>query len=885
VGTTNPTLSANPAGTQQLQQAYGQLPIRFEANQGQTDAQVKFLARGSGYTVFLTPTGAVLSLQQESGGGDVIRMQLAGANPAPAVLGRDELPGKSNYLIGNDPAQWHPGVANYGKVEYENVYPGVNLVYYGNQQQLEYDFQVAPGANPQAIALSFQGARDVTLDGQGDLVLHTSGSDVVEHAPVLYQENGGVRQSVSGQYVLEGNGQVGFRVGAYDHSKPLVIDPVLSYSTYLGGSSNDEGFAIAVDTAGNAYVAGRTNSTNFPTTPGAFQGSDSASYDAFVTKLNAAGNALAYSTYLGGNDLDTGDGIAVDAAGNAYVTGWTRSSNFPTTPGAFQTTDPAKYDGAFVTKLNPTGSALVYSTYLGAYSGNTRAYGIAINAVGDAWVTGWTGVNPFPTTAGAYQNKFGGGGQDAFVTELNAMGSALLYSTYLGGSGGEAGQGIAVDAAGDAYVSGNTSSSNFPTTAGCFEPTQAYSGTVGFIAKLDPSQSGGASLIYSTYFNDVGGLGSIAVDSAGNAYVTGGTGGTHATSYPTVNALQPVYGGNGDTTVAKLNAAGSALIYSTYLGGSGSDGSGSIAVDAAGNAYVTGNTFSTDFPMINPVQAANGGAHDAFVTKINAAGSALVYSTYLGGSADEYALGIAVDAAGSAYVTGETFSTNFPTVNAFQPAYPGGSYSAFVAKIAAPASPSFVVTGFPSPTIVGAAGSFTVTAENADESTNTGYTGTVHFTSTDPQAALPADYTFSAADQGVHTFNATLATAGLRSLSVADIAAPSVDGVQVSILVNPAAATQFALSGPSGVTAGTAFSLTVTALDAYGNTATGYTGTVHFSSSDSKATLPGNYTFTAADNGVHTFSGLKLKTTGTQTVTVKDTASGSITGSWTIKVS
>ncbi len=352
-------LSLAGASNSQVLQAYGQIPLSFEVNQGQTAAQVDFLSQGSGYTLFLTPTETVLSLQKPApAAGDaakvpdsvVLSSTFVGANPQPQVVGLDRLAGTSNYFIGSDPSQWHTNIANYGQVEYQNLYPGVNLVFYGNQRQLEYDYVVAPGTDPGVIKLAIDGAESMTIDGQGNLVLHTSAGDVMEDAPVVYQESAGVRQPVSGQFVLEGDGQVGFALGAYDHTRPLVIDPVLSYSTYLGGTGYDWGNGIAVDTAGNAYVTGTTSSTDFPTTTGAFQTIYGGNGDGFVTKLNPTGTALVYSTYLGGTGEDVGLGIAVDTAGNAYVTGGTSSTNFPTTPGAYQTSFGGGED-AFVAKF------------------------------------------------------------------------------------------------------------------------------------------------------------------------------------------------------------------------------------------------------------------------------------------------------------------------------------------------------------------------------------------------------------------------------------------------------------------------------------------------------------------------------------------------------
>src|SRR5438552_753301 len=551
-----------------VMESYARLPLSFEANRGQMDSDVKFFSRGNGYCIFMTPTEAVLTL----GGGSspqpkgpklresilaldpsvvaarprrtaVLRVKLAGANPKPQLTGEDELPGKVNYFIGNEPRKWRTNVGTYAKVRYREVHPGIDLVHYGNQRQLEYDFVVAPGADLKAIRLGFEGAEKMEIDARGDLLLHTPEGDVRQHKPLIYQESDGTRTEVSGGYSLSRRNQVSFEVGKYDRGRPLIIDPTLSYSTYLGGSGSDVGNAIAVDSARNAYVTGATGSTDFPIAS-PFQAAIGGSSDAFVTKLNATGLALVYSTYLGGSSGDDDLGIAVDSAGNAYVTGYTASTNFPT-------------------------------------------------------------ASPFQAAIG--------GASDAFVTKLNATGLVLLYSTYLGGSSDGVAAGIAVDSAGNAYVAGSAGSTNFPTTSSF----QAASG-----------------------------------------------------------------GGVNDAFVTKLNATGSALAYSTYLGGNSYDSAYGIAVDSAGNAYVTGTTLSTNFPTASPIQATHGGGeHDAFVTKLNATGSALVYSTYIGGNSYDSAQGIAVDSAGNAYVAGATESTNFLTASPFQPTTGGGSQDAFVTKI------------------------------------------------------------------------------------------------------------------------------------------------------------------------------------------------------------
>src|SRR5438128_982013 len=425
------------ATKQQVLVAYGKLPLIFEANQGQTDPQVKFLSRGSGYTLFLTPTEAVLALREGASArnvvdgspaakrergqplqGTVLRMKLLDANLAPRVTGVEELRGRSNYFIGNDPAKWRANVPTYAKVEYREVYPGVNLVYYGNQRQLEFDFIVAPGADPQRIRLGVEGADRLDLDAEGDLVVHTGGAQVRLQQPHVYQMANGVRQEIESRYVLNDHHQVEVWVAADDTHKPLVIDPTLTYSTYLGGTGFDEGFGIAVDSLGQAYVTGVSASLDFPMTAGAFQPRFAGgSRDAFVTKLNPTGAALAYSTYLGGTGDENGFGIAVDATGNAYVTGLTNSNlDFPTTAGAFQRSSAGGISDAFVTKLNAAGAALVYSTYLGGTS-DDFGLGIAVDNFGNAYVTGFTGSLDFPTL-GAFQSTSGDGG-DAFVAKFS----------------------------------------------------------------------------------------------------------------------------------------------------------------------------------------------------------------------------------------------------------------------------------------------------------------------------------------------------------------------------------------------------------------------------------------------------------------------------------
>jgi hypothetical protein len=704
------TAPTSSAGSSSLGSRLNQLPLSFEANQGQTDARVQFLARGAGYTLFLTPTSAVFSLPvpaatlapagttpAASGMVEALSMDLLGANPAAAVVGQDQLPGRINYFVGNDPAQWHANIPTYGRVAYQGVYPGIDLAYYGHQDQLEYDFIVHPGADPHAVHLGFEGADQLSLDGQGNLVLNTAAGPLVQPAPVVYQEINGVRHAVPGRFVQQAAGQVGFALGAYDATQPLVIDPlVVNYSTYLGGSGNDTALAVAVDGSDHAYVTGSTTSTNFPTTPGAFQttfrGSGTYS-NAFVTKLTADGTGLVYSTYLGGLGSglpDKGYGIAVDAAGHAYVTGITGASNFPTTPGSFQTTYRDRAGSAFVTELTPDGSGLVYSTFLSGtgqrFGGSDMAYSIAVDAAGHAYVTGFTGSSDFPTTPGAFQAT--PRTNATFVTELTADGSGLVYSTYLNGSHSDNGYGIAVDAAGHAYVTGEAFSIDFPTTAGAFQTTLGSSLGNAFVSELTADGSG---LVYSTFF---GGSGSdvgagIAVDAAGHAYVTGRA--TSADFPTTPGAFQTSLGTpSGNAFVTQLTPDGSGLVYSTFLGGSGNgssgDGAGGIAVDAVGRAYVTGSTTSTDFPTTPGAfqTMKHASFSNAFVSVLSPTGANLGYSTYLGGSngiSGDGGNSIAVAPDGSAYVAGFTSSTDFPTkVGSYQTTYHGGLDDAWVAS-------------------------------------------------------------------------------------------------------------------------------------------------------------------------------------------------------------
>jgi hypothetical protein len=989
-----------PNASAKVTEAYGVLPLSFEANIGQSSRKVKFLARGQGYGLFLTATGPVMSLTKNSEkktdpkknfavAGNlpaaetaVVSWELVAANKSPRISGVDALPGKANYFRGNDPSKWQSNVSTYAKVRYSNVYPGIDVVYYGNQRQLEYDFIVAPGKDPNRIKLNFKGATATELDAEGNLILRTPAGDITQAKPFAYQEIAGVRREVPASYQVDRRG-VSFKLGNYDRTLPLVIDPVFVYSSFLGGASGENGLAIAVDGQGSAYITGTTNSTDFPMV-GAIQPARSAAPDAFVVKVNPAGTTLVYSTYLGGNSSDTPHSIAVDGQGNAYVSGGTFSTDFPTTVGSVQPSKDNLFDG-FVSKINPSGSALVYSSYLGgdnndnilglAVTGDGRAVvtgttdstrfhsnvfpsprsgssafksidkadhwlpaangltaisvntfavdpsnsstiyaasnmglfkstdgasnwnltslaGIGVTAVAidptnssivyggtvqgvykstnggtsftqintffgvtslaidpvtpTTWYTGsaiglfktidggnnWTdagqtrdgsfdGVNDVvidptnsailyagtfnaiykSTNGGAFWvNVFSGGPPtvfslvidptnsqtiyaaaltdtatliktsnggaswvasdtglvvtingapgpvqvsdlaidpvtpatlyaatngggvfkttnagvnwspsntglpsvvngvtvdrnnptnvyagvtvpgDGFAARLNTSGSALEYLTRIGGDQYDTPRAVALDVDGNAYITGDTNSANFPTVNALQPALLTGSSSTAFVSKLN---SAGTAFIYSTYLGGSRGdsATSIAVRD-GSAYVVGQT---TSSDFPLVNPLKSVLAqGDSDAFVAKINSSGSALEFSTYLGGSSEDLATGVAVGPLGSAFITGSTTSSDFPVLSGAQNTNGGGRDAFVTQLTPDGNQLIYSTYLGGSASDQANGIAVDSFGSAYLTGVTSSNNFPTLNAFQGVRKGND--AFFTKIGSASS-------------------------------------------------------------------------------------------------------------------------------------------------------------------------------------------------------
>ncbi|HEV2835252.1 MAG TPA: SBBP repeat-containing protein, partial [Pyrinomonadaceae bacterium] len=849
--------AANEATTAKARNAFARLPLSFEANHGQTDAQVLFLARGKGYGLFLTANGAVFSF---TGLSTPLRMHFEGAAPAPRITGVNQLPGKVNYLVGNEPDKWRTNVATYERVRYEQIYKGVDLVYYGNQRQLEYDFVVAPHASYQQIRLAFEGAGKLKLNRRGHLVWQNGARQIILQRPKAYQEVKGKRRVVTASYRVKANGEVGFKIGNYDRNLPLVIDPVLAYATYLGGNSQDLGVSVALDSAGNTYIAGDTSSLNFPTAA-PMEPNNSGATDVFVTKLNTTGSTMIYSTYIGGAGIDFPQSIAVDGSGNAYVAGQTGSPNFP----VFSALHPTYSGGgdAFVFELNAAGSAPIFSTFLGGAGGDI-ANSVALDNLANIYVTGNTGSSDFPTTNPIQPNR---AGTAIFKTtnaagNWNASGSGLSASVvnHLVFSPGNtsivyAATNIGVFKSTDngqnwtsapgqtglfvnklAIDPSNTNIIYAATNSGMFKSTDAgntfaainngINPTFARIVTVDPitpttvyalsvsnlffkSTDGGANWtpsfvgVINITINEVTGLvidpttpttlyaatnrgvlkstngaaswalsntgfpfsnirvPTITIDSTnpnvlyagtsagifksvngaaswtsitGNLppfgvqhiapdptnasiiYIValgtvqktidgGATWNVSATGYPgtTINTLliDPAHpatlyigtSSGSDAFVTKLGASGVSQLYSTYFGGSTSDSANGIAIDAGGNAYIAGSTTSTNFPTLNAIQPVNGGGGDAFVTKLNAAGSAAVYSTFLGGNAGDSGIAIAVDASGNAYVGGTTFSQNFPTSNAFQPANASFNGDAFLAKIN-PSGSAFVYSTF-----------------------------------------------------------------------------------------------------------------------------------------------------------------------------------------------
>jgi Beta-propeller repeat len=719
-------LGSSPHG--QVSAAFDKLPLTFEANQGQTGAQAKFVAHGKGYSAFLTAGGMILSLRpskilqaQPMANAaptaspnqplkTTLQFNLLGAAQNPMVIGEDQRPGRANYFFGKDPKRWLTNVPTYGRVRYKNVYPGIDLVYYGNRQRLEYDFAVSAGGDPNRIQFEIKGADQIQLDSNGDLILKISGDEVRFQSPIVYQESRGQRVDVNGQYAITDSTHVGFRVAQFDSSKPLVIDPVLVYSTYLGGSGDESPTGIAIDSAGSIYVGGYTDSIDFPlATLGTLSPGDS---HAFVAKLDATGSNLIYSDYLGGSSLDIAYALTLDGTNNVYISGTTASSDFPMVS-PYQGTYPGA-SSAFLTKISPDGSSLLYSTYFGG-NGYGVSVALAVDGSGNMIIAGYTTSTNLPV-ANAYQasvsaNLGGVFGTYGFLTKFSPDGSSLAYSTYFGGSSNVEGvcqgspcwfgpvsyiAGMAMDSSGSAYVAGNTDTSDFPVTSGAYLTTDTIpDGQVGFVGKFDSS----GSLQYSTYFYDPSGstigIDAIAADESGSAYITGQ--GISDVSFPitSTSICDPAVYGEGCSTafVTKFDPSGATLLYSTFLGPNNSAQPAALKIDSNKDVYVLASSYSPSFSLVNPLEPWTNPDDlldwEALVVEIDPTATSQLWSTFLGGSSGSYGAGLALDSTGNLFVLGRTSATDFPiTQTAFQNQYGGGQLDAFVLKIAADSAPS-----------------------------------------------------------------------------------------------------------------------------------------------------------------------------------------------------
>ena len=714
----NQTTPQNPNLSRQAQSNYGKLPLAFEANKGQADQRVKFLSRGTGYSVFLTAGGMVLALRPAESviapvpsstslkttskaqlasstvvnrpADATMSFNLVGAASNPTAVGEDPLPTKVNYFIGNDPKKWQTNVKTYAKVRYQSVYPGIDLLYYGNNRQVEYDFVVAPGADASKIQFSVKGADALNVDADGNLVLTKGTNQLHFQSPAIYQQVNGSRVKVAGNYTLKDSTHIGFTVAPHDTSKTLVIDPVLVYSTFLGGRAYDQGNAIAVDAAGNAYVTGLTSSSDFPlATIGTVNPTQQR---IFVTELDVSGSTLLYADYFGGTSgNDYPNAIAVDSNGSAYVSGYTYSNDFSVL-NAYQ---PALAGGqdAFLTKLSPDGSSLVYSTYLGGNNYDS-AQGIGVDAAGEATIAGSTTSQNFPL-ANAYQSSISPDqnsrwGQYSFFSRFSADGSTLIYSSYLAGNLDQncsyycepytTVNGLALDSSGNLYLVGNTDTTNYPTTSGAYLTTYpgTYNNTVPFISKFDTS----GAIVYSSYF---GGNGysyatAVAADTGGFAYVTGYDEGGGSFPITATTICNPNTQSCSGTFVTKFDTAGATLVYSTYMGpNNGSQGT-AIQVDANGDAYVAMNSGSAQYTTVDQIEGYIGG-NETLLIEIDPIASTQLFATFVGGGQYDYATGMVLDSSAAIYLTGGTQSTYFPaTQSAFQSSW-GGQTDAFILKI------------------------------------------------------------------------------------------------------------------------------------------------------------------------------------------------------------
>lgn len=831
----------------------------FIGNSGQWPEEVLFLTRTGRMDTWITRKGIVYDLYQLSPAlsaqaapasfppgypdghmrkqGQVIRINYVGSS-AYSGSGTKALPGYYNYLQGKDPSHWVTGVQRYEEVSVPGIYPGVDVHYYFEGGALRYDFIVHPGANIHSIRMEVEGTSGNPSTAESTLVIPTRFGDMKQDRLFTYQLIGGQQRAIRNNFVCQDN-IVSFQIGNFDPRHDLIIDPVV-WSTFIGGAGNEQIQGIDVDASGNICLAGISNAGTYPVTSGVYDLTyNGAAYDVIASKLNPSGTTLLFSTFIGGTGQDNANGLKVDASGNFYIAGTTTSIDFPTTGGAMSQVPPGGTSDGFITKLNSSGTALVYSTYIGS-TGQDVCNAIAINGSGNVYVTGSTTSTAFPVTSGAYDLLHNGGGTDVFISELNTAGSALVYSSFMGGASGEVGNAVAVDASGNAFVTGYTASSNFPTTVGAYSQTNMGGASEGFIAKFNAS---GSALLYSTHIggsSDDRPMG-IAVDASGNAYITGYTYST-TTMYPvTVGAYDQTYnGGTCDIVVTKLNAAGSALVYSTYIGGSGNDFATGISLDASGNAVITGYTASGNYPTTagSQDQTYNGGTYDVGVTRLNAAGSALLYSTYLGGALDEYGTAIISESTGGgAFVTGSTGSSAFPvTSGVYDQSFNSGS-DVFVTKLLS-CTPPAATAGSNSPVCSGQ--TINLTSSGGASYLWTGPNG---FTSTQQNPVISA---------------AATANSGTYSVTVTNASGCAVTAT-VSVNVGPSVG----IASNSPVCAGQALNLTSS-----GGVSYSWSGPNAFTSTQQNPTVSG---ITAAGSGTYTVSvtdGSGCVGTGTISVTV-----------------
>ena len=852
-----------------------QLPLSFEVNQGQADAEVQYLVREGRQTLFLTKSKAVLSLaapmnlppgrlhsvhdlRSQQSPGAAIRMSLRNSQPAAFIEARDPLLGKVNYLIGNDSSRWHTDIPTYGRIAYRGVYPGIDLVYYGTQGKLEYDLIASPGANINAIQVQFEGADHVRLNDEGDLILDTAAGPVRWKKPYVYQEDHGVRQPIAANYRLTRDHLVEFALARYDRKRPLIIDPTLVYSTYLDGANIDGAFNMFVDSTG-IYATGATYATNFPTTVGALQRNLSGFVAAFAAKLNPQGTALLYSTYIGGSEGTLLNGSLLSSDGSLYLVGPTDSENFPVTASAYQRF--YNFDStemAYVTHLSSTFNGLVFSTYLGG-SVNDNIQNVAKDPSGNVYVAGITSSSDFPVTQGAVETRYSGFDNEGFVTKFNSTGSALIYSTFLGGSGDESAQfsnyptaprvneaygiDLAVDPSGFAYVGGVTTSCDFPTTAGAYQRTNSCNGGTGYAVKLNANGTGFAysTLLGGSVFDAVI---SIRVDTTGSVLLTGVTA---SSNFPTTTGAfsRTFAGGATDGFAARLDPTGSTLTYSTLFGGS--DQEAIVAGDLASNGYVvlSGLTYSSNLPTTTGTyQPTYGGAGDCFLTVLDPTLSHLVDSTYLGTSLLDSGTAFFGTGPTDLLVAINTFSTAFPTTSgAIQRTgvAPSGDGNAVFARFSLPAvtAPALSITKTHSGNFTqgqqGAA--YTVTVSNGSGAGPT--SGTVTVTENVPSGLTLVSMTGGGWTCGPNgglalgtcNRNDSLTPGGTYPLTVTVNVAASASSPQVNSV---------SVSGGGSATAGTNDSTVITANSCTGITLSAAGATLFPTGTSTVETCPNN---------------------------------------------